>query len=415
MITILFLVYSVILVVVQSKREKNIVNLISILIAPYIVIVALNNYVFVNFGFYRISDSVLLMLLSTLVVFYLGTLPTAIVVPKIQEKDNELRFDKYHMNAMAIFVTIVGVIGMIKLLLLARSGGLSGDMFNESEGVMGNGIVGHLLLLSYSVLPILFLYWIEHKKEIMFLIPVILIVIVTFSTFVKYNVIGVVVSLFIFITIYKKSSIRKAIIFMVAIVIAIFIGNYYIGFAVRGVSAQSSFYFNHFWTYASGSTIYDNYLFANNSFIYQSVMYKLMIFIMALPNMFITKITGTDGIFRHIRKPFLSISSQGEVSNVTDAIGYLFPAKGDYIEYAVYFILIFVIGFMFSKVYMGAKLKDGYFNTYIINLLTYFIFFSFFGTFYINPGPWEMLVYSLIVPSLFLKSTDLRKGIIHIP
>ena len=80
--------------------------------------------------------------------------------------------------------------------------------------------------------------------------------------------------------------------------------------------------------------------------------------------------------------------------NVTDAFGYLYPAKGDVGEHILYFFIMIVLGAMFSSAYVRAKRRDSLFNTYIVNLITYFVFFSFFGTFYINPGPWEMLIYA---------------------
>ena len=414
MAIIIFILFTGLMIIVQARRERNYINLISLLMGPYFIIVPLNNLLFSRYGFYTISDEVLWMLLSTFVAFFIGSIfVTPNKAPVIYEVDNEKRFDKYNINAMANLEIIIGIIGLIKLLFLVRSGGFSGSMFSESEGVMGNGIVGHLLLVSYSVLPIIFLYWVEHKENVRCLIATILIIGVTFTTFVKYNVIGVVVSIFIFTTIYKKSILRRALIIMLSIVAIIFVANYFIGFYVRGTSAQSSFYLNHLWGYTAGSTIYDNNLFIEG-FDNKLLIEKMMIFIMAFPNMFITKLFGGEGIFIHTGKPFRLISIFGENSNVTDAIGYLFPANGDIMEKIFFYMLIMILGFIFSRSYMRSKAKADYFNTYMCNMLTYFIFFSFFGTFYVFAGPWEILIYSLIVPSLFLKGTNLRKGIIRL-
>ena len=414
MATIVFLLISFSMVMIQSKREKNIVNLVSLLVMPYFILVFFNNYFFYRLGFYKISDRVLWMILASLVSFFIGSCmvrPSG--VPVIFESDNKVRFEKYKIKPMANTLIVIGIIGLIKVGQLVLTGQFSGDRFNDAEGIMGNGLVGHLLLVSYSILPIVFLYWLEHKKEVRCLIATILIVGVTFTSLVKYNVIGVVVSLFIFTTIYKKSLLRKSLIGMVSIVIIIFVGNYFLGFYLRDANVATSFYINHFWVYASGSPIYDEYIFNPGINPEITVGYKLMTFLMAFPNMFIKKFSGGDGIFPHIKKNFLPIGKNyGQVSNVTDAFGYLFPAKGSILEIAFYFFVIFLLGILFSHAYMKGKSKADYFNTYIVNLITYFVFFSFFGTFYINPGPWEMLIYSLVIPSLFLKSTNLRKGII---
>lgn len=416
MVTIIFLIMSLFVVWLQYVREKNIVNLVSLLVMPYFVIVLFNNFFFYRLGFYKIEDNVLIMLLASLLTFFAGScLVSPEKAPLIFEEDNTERFGKYNVNAMKKTLYIIGFIGLVKVTQLYLTGQFSAERFDEAEGLMGNGIVGHLLLVSYSILPIVFLYWLEHKKEISYLFATIIIVAVTFTSLVKYNVIGVIVSLFIFTTIYKKSLLRKSVVLLISVVVAIFVGNYLLGFYLRDVNVASSFYINHFWVYASGSPIYDRYIFDPGINTELSVGHKLMTFLMAFPNMFIKKFFGGDGLFPHIKKSFLPVGTQyGQVSNVTDAFGYLYPAKGDFVEHMLYFGALLILGFIFSRAYMKAKRKSEYFNTYMCNLITYFVFFSFFGTFYINPGPWEMLIYSLIVPSLFLNSTNLRKGIIHL-
>ena len=416
MVTIIFLIMSLFIVWLQYVREKNMVNLVSLLVMPYFAIVLFNNFFFYRLGFYKIEDNVLIMILASLLTFFAGSCFVAPEkTPLIFEEDNPDRFSKYNVLAMKKALYIIGFIGLVKVVQFYVTGQFSAERFDEAEGLMGNGIVGHLLLVSYSILPIVFLYWLEHKKEISYLFATIFIVAVTFTSLVKYNVIGVVVSLFIFTTVYKKSLLRKSLILLVTIVVALFVGNYLLGFYLRNVNVASSFYINHLWVYVSGSPIYDKYIFNPGINTELSVGHKLMTFLMAFPNMFIKRFFGGEGLFPHLKKSFLPIGTQyGQVSNVTDAFGYLYPAKGDFMELVFYFAALLVLGFVFSRAYMKAKRKSEYFNTFMCNLITYFIFFSFFGTFYINPGPWEMLIYSLIVPSLFLNSTNLRRGIIHL-
>ena len=412
MTTIIFLVLTFAMVLIQAIRERNMVNLISLLTMPYILIVLFNNTLFYRLGFYKISDRVLWLILGSLAAFFAGAnLIAPSKIPILHERDNAARFARYRIDAMTNVLIVIGVIGLIKVAQLIATGQFSGENFEEAEGVMGNGLVGHLLLFSYSILPIVFLYWLEHKRRIKCLIATLLIVGITFSSLVKYNVIGVVVSLFIATAIYKKSLTRKSVVLMVSIVIVLFVGNYMLGYYLRETSVSRSFYFNHFWVYASGSPIYDDYIFDPGINTHLSIGYKLMTFLMAFPNMFIRKLTGGAGFFPHLKKSTLAIGTvYGQVSNVTDAFGYLFPAKGEWVDKLVYFVVIFLLGFLFSYIYMKAKRRKGFFNTFIVNLITYFVFFSFFGTFYINPGPWEILIYSVFGPSLFLRTTNLRRG-----
>lgn len=416
MVVYLFLLVCTAMIWLQYKRENNIINIISLLVIPYMFVV-LTNFAFLQkLGFYRITDRVLVMFLLSLICFFIGSCCVAPVkAPVILETDNESRFEKYNIQAMTRFVLVIGLICGAKALRLLMTGQFSGDNFEETEGLMGTGIVGHLLLISYSLLPIIFLYWIEHKKEILCLIVTIMIVLITFSTFVKYNVIGVVVTLFIFASIYKRSTIGKGVFILLLIVLLLFLGNYYLGFFLRNLRATSTFYMHHFWGYITGSAIYDDYIFDPGINVNVTLEYKLLTFIFAFPNMFIRKMTGGKGLFPHIKKPFLIIGEgAGQRGNVTDAFGYLFPAKGLLIDKTMYFVVLIIIGMLFTNIYMKAKRKKEYFNTFICSFITYFVFMSFFGTFYISPGPWEILLYSLTVPNLFLKSTDLRKGIIHL-
>lgn len=414
--TVIFLLATALMIIFQYLRERNIVNCVSLFMAPYLVIVLLNSLVFEKLGFYAISENVLEILLASFVVFFMGSMiATPRIIPEIFEEDNGLRFDQYNIPAMTNFVIVLGLICMTKLGQMVITGQFKTN-FDEMEGVMGNGIVGHILLVSYSLVPIIFLYWLEHKKEIKCLFAVILILGVTFSTFIKYNVIGVIVSLFIFTTMYKKSLLKKAVIIMVGGVIAVFVTNYLIGFMLKNVTVSSNFYLNHLWVYTGGSVLYDNGIFIGLVRNDQSVLYRLCIFLFALPNMFIKKFNNGVGIFQHIKKDFISIGSgYGMNSNVVDAIGYLYPYKLGALELFIYYFLIFVFGVLFTRIYVKSKWRSSYFNIVTCNFLTYFVFFSFFGTFYINPGPWEILVYSAVIPCLFLKDSDLLHGKIRIP
>lgn len=401
--TILFLMISFILILLQKKQENNWVNLISILMAPYFVLVFLNNFFVYKTGFYKISDSVLIMLTVSFVLFYVGSRALRVRAGLLnQENANVEKFKKYNMKAMVIFLYIIGIIALIKILVLFLGGQFNSTNVDEVEGMMGNGLVGHLILCSNAILPIVFLYW-TYTKKIWHLIPVLLVFVANFSTLVKYNIIGVFVSLFIFMLIYKKSILKRAVLILVVAVVTIFIGNYALTFAIKGSQVSSSFYWGHLWTYMSGSIIYDNYIFTKGVRVGVSIGYKLMTFICALPNMFIYAFSGNK-IFPHERQPDRLTSSFGENSNVVDAFGYLFPSKGDTMDIIIYGLTILVIGFIFTGIYIWGMKKNDMFNTFIANFLTYFVFFSFFGTFYINSGPWEILVYSLIVPNLFYRT-----------
>lgn len=63
---------------VAEMKRKSWVNLIYILVAPYIILVFLSNFFMCRMGFYKINDSVLIMLLCSFNLFYIGGIPFSI-------------------------------------------------------------------------------------------------------------------------------------------------------------------------------------------------------------------------------------------------------------------------------------------------------------------------------------------------
>lgn len=406
--TIFFIVISISFIVYQRQKERNWVNHISLLMAPYIPLVFLNNFYIYKFGFDRIMDEVLLVILFSFLFFFLGSL--LFPSPPISRTlyDNQQKLNKYDISKIRKFLTFVGVLGMLKILYLFKQGTFT-DTFDEAEGVMGNGLIGHLILASNSLFPIYFYYWLKNKG-IWNLIPLLLIIVVVFSSFIKYNVMGLVVSTFIFLMIYEKRVLKKALIVLVLFILFLFVANYALGFYLSGTEVDSSFYIGHLWAYVSGSLIYDNYLFADNFSHHSDIFYKLASYFCALPNMFIQKFGG-EKIFPFEGQEMMPIGSLGEESNIFDAICYLFPSKGGIVDIFLFYIIIFLFGVLFSYLYYNHLKSKMYFDVFIVNLLCYFIFFSFYGTFYIHSGPWEILIWSLFFPRLFYKKKFLKNEI----
>lgn len=401
--TIVFVSVIGLLILLESKLEKNWINPVSCLMAPYVVIVFLNNVFMYRTGFYRIEDNVLWMVLGAFVAFWLGGVPfkRKPFGRFISECDNEKRFERYNIRGMTAYLYVVGVASMIKLIAVYMSGQFGSENIISAEGVMGQGIVAHMVLSSYALIPIVFLYW-TYKKKMKYIIPILMIMIATFATLIKYNIIGLFVSIFLFTAIYNKKILKKAIVLLVIVVVATFVGNYALTFFIRGDMPNPLFYLQHFWKYVGGSLIYDNYIFVSGLRTDVSIGYKLMTFLCALPNMFLGKLFDIR-LFPHERQNDFLVSNFGETSNVVDAIGYLFPSQGTILEVVLFLGVMFLVGLLFTGVYRKCIFVSSRFSTFLANFLGYFLFFSFFGTFYINSGPWEILVYSLVLPPLFYK------------
>lgn len=403
MTTLLFdlLVFS--LIYLQYHRENNWINMISVLTAPYALFATLNNFFFVKLGFFKITNQTLLMLGVSFTLFFIGGFAFNIrVKPQISEKNNIEILNNYDLTNMVLLLYLIGIIGFIKLGIVIVSGAFSANGIHSVEGVLGSGAVGHLLLLSYSITPIVFLAWIE-KRKMYLLIPVLLIAAITFFSLIKNNIIGFIMGIFLFITYYKKSLMKKALIICVTLIATVFVGNYLFTFLVSKTEAAPTFYVNHLIVYCSGSMINDGKIFTEGIRIETDLGYKIMTALMGFPNMFISKLFG-QFVF-----PFESLnemnvgSSYGQTSNVLDSFGYFYPSKGTIIDILMYGLFVIIIGMIFSIVYYKSSYEKRGFNVFICNFMTYFVAFSFFGTFYILSAPWEILIYSSVIPYVFYK------------
>lgn len=402
--SVIFIVFSCFLIYLQYRSEKNIINLISILIAPYVIIVFFNNFFFYNMGFYKVSDASMIVFLVAFFLFFVGgrvaMKTTRNVI--ITETITTINLEKYNTRRMKRVLSLIVLVGLIKLAYMISSG-----KFMANEGEMGFGLFGHLLLISYSITPFLVLNWTNNKKDWMSIILPLLTLMLAFSSFIKYHIIGHIIVIFLFLVINKKSLLKKALIILISVVIGVFVLNYMMGFAMKGLTAQSSFYVSHFWKYCAGALINSNHFHIGSISEEIGLLYKLMIYICALPNLFLSvlgiKIFSSDAF--DFTNHF--VSEYGQDSNVVDAITRLYPADGDVLEILLFAMFMLIIGFIFMRIYLKAKQKP--LSVFLSVFLTFFVFLSFFGTFYMLSAPWEMLVWTLLIPKMFLKRSVLKR------
>lgn len=102
---LIFFVVVGFLIYYQYKKEKRLINLISVLSGPYWVLIPLNNLLVYKLGFLQISDDVILMLTVGLFCFFIGTLPVnnrcSVQNAEEENRDNLL---KYNVSWMAFVV-----------------------------------------------------------------------------------------------------------------------------------------------------------------------------------------------------------------------------------------------------------------------------------------------------------------------
>lgn len=399
--TFAFLIIVLILLKSNYRYSKGTFNPFIILVIPYFFIVLVNNLIIHNYGFYLISDSVLLMLIIGFICFNIGSSLIHTQIPRFTEKDILDKLSYIDICKIQKCLYIIAFLGLINAFFVFRSGGFT-DNIDENEGTMGSGPIGHLLLLSHSLFPYVFLKWTFTPKNIRLLLPVILIFFVTFLSLIKYNIIGIFVELFLLVAIYRRPLLKKGIVILLILVFGIFTSNYAFQFFVSGENMESEFILNHFWTYCSGSLIVDNYIFSSNRIPNVELSYKLLTFIFALPNMFLNKLFDIT-YFPYIMIQDLPVGTGFQSSNVVDAIGYLYPSNGSSFEIVMWGCVIMVIGLINSLIVKLSRKSTLQISPFIPVYFTYFVFLSFYGTFYILSAPWELVIYTLIIPKLFRK------------
>lgn len=403
----LFMTIGIIIIYTSYKMSKRILNIPTILITPYLFVIPINNILMTKYNFYDISNETIEMILLASFCVTIGSLIAEIRRKKksdvgIYYDQSDDKFNYYSFDKMVNYVIIVEIITVARFLITLLTEGAVFIVSDEYESGLIKGFLGHLFLTIYPLLPILFYYWLKHKNRIRFLFASCFGLCLFFLTFVKYHSIGLVVITFFLVSFEDFKYFKKGIFTVVVFAISFFVLNYFISFVARGTTnaIKDNYYLEHLWNYISGSIIYDNDIFLNGVRVNVSIFYKLLSFTMAPINLILDKL-DFDLICPHEALPYIYVGSNGEMGNVIDALGYLYPSKGGLIDLLLYIIVLTVIGFIFTQIY-NRELRPK--NRYAITLcifLSFFVFFSFFGTFYVSFVPYEMIFWSIVMLKLF--------------
>lgn len=408
MIITIFIIISTTLLILGYLENKTIINLNSLFIFPYIIIIIINNWIFYKNGFYIISDKTILMITISMIAFFIGTILIKTKRIEILDNLNITNLNGFNIKKINIILYIIGFLGLFKNILALKSGIFNAENFNNSEGYISSGIIGHLLLISYILSPYVFLYWL-YTKDKKYLYSVILIAICAFSSFIKFHVISFIIIIYLFSSLYKKNIFLKGGLFFSLCIITLFLLNYLVSNIINDMEVDNNFYLNHFWKYFAGSIIHDNYIFDGTEYLGDNVFYKIISYLFTLPNMFLYLI-GIK-IFPHEGPKLVSLSSIYEEGNVVDVYGSLYPTNGSFIDILVYFVMIIIIGAISKYIYIN-RLKNCKYklDVFVITYLTFFCFLNFFAPYATLTTTWEILVWSLIIPPLFYNNK--RKYII---
>lgn len=409
MTLLFFIVISLLMVYACYRLKGELLNVFTILVLPYLLIIPINNWIMVKYKFYMISNRVIWMLFFAFVAFFLGNVLFSEKVSLTQKKSAKDKFKNLDIIKMSKYIILVEIVTVLRILLLIFDKGIGYLGTEEFENWLLSGLLGHFLLTIYPLIPIIFYYWLKNKIKIKYLIISLIGIGLYFMTFVKYHSIGMIVLIYIFVSLEETKYFIKGGLVVLGMVVVLFVGNYFLSFFIRGTNklVQDSYYFTHLWNYIGGSIIYDNYIFTNGVKVDVNIFYKMGSFCFAVLNWFFS-VAFEMPIFPHEALSFKAVGLNGERGNVVDAIGYLYPSKGGAFEVGVFYIIIFIIGVLFDRIYTKSLKNREHFNITLCIFLVFFVFFSFFGTFYINLPPWEILMWSVVMLKIFDKRVKIK-------
>lgn len=404
-----FLIITLFMIWFEYKVDERLINVVSVITIPYIIVITINNFFAVKYGFFQISNKTILMELLGLFSIFIGTIiinhrKTILIGKYEKEYSTNEKFQFYKMDAMRNYCIIIEILCYLRLIYFVRRHGFS---YLSRDGVENflSGPIGHAYYTIYILLPILLYYWLKNKTQISFLIVALAGGALSFFSFTKYHIIGLLILCYLFISLEDYHYIKKGAVVVAGFIILAFVSNYIIGFINSRVihSVNRNFYVNHLWKYIGGSVINSNIVFQRGLNEQADFIDKLLKCIVPLPNMFLMAIFGTEITFSniHLGYEYVGKTYLGETSNAIDFIGYMFPSKGDVFDVIIFSVIMCMFGMLSAYLY-NKSVKNK--NSFYITICVYFTFFlalAFFGEFATKSMTWELLVWSAILPKLF--------------
>jgi hypothetical protein len=409
----IFLIFSFIFFWFILKRlTMTTFNSFLLIMGPYLIIIIFNNIYAVNYGFFRVNNEAILVHFLAFSSFFAGATYKAGIINPLKNKKNRKSwrtnvqidiYDPNFLHAINSFVFIVGVLGLVNVFLSIRTLYSIGD--GNLEHLAAEGIIGHLLLGARIFVPILLDVGLQKKKKL-FLISSFLIIIVTFSSFIKYHIISFVLYLYSYFFWKINKKVIKYTFLLIICVFSFFSINYIIDFYSKGHSYDvygTSFYFRHFWRYVAGGTIKVNEIVGN-----KTVTYNMIDFIVhntfTYPNMFIQKI-GLNVI-----KPIghfgtaegYTLIGNNINTNVISLLGQMYNSGA----ILPFIFLTFLFGLIAQSCWDTIRYSQKI-NKVLSSASIYaFFLFSFFHNMWRGSiQPWELMIFAYFLPVIFWRLT----------
>lgn len=376
------LIVFLVIFIMKSYIDKTYINDFLLVMGPYVFIVFINNVFMTKaLGFYEIKKSVLEAVLFAECAYALGSFAASLVAKKYTVRVLEMQANKEIDDTCTLklivaskYTLFVCLVMFLKIVIILMQNSINVVMSNDFDMLKLRGITGHLFISLYALVPSLF-YESTKLKYRLGIISSLLAIVVSFTTFVKYNVILMILAVGIYYIFKKRRLIKKVLVICAAGVIGMFLLNYIVIFFIQGglVSGTMTFLKSHLWMYISSGVMMMNYIVGNSSLNYGLIDFVIQS-LGAFPNMLLSPFTTmritTTNSYSSVLSTMPLMSLSGERSNALSVLGTLFSSGND--KFAFAFAMI-VWGLLTGYI----MLKTRYKNFYKVSMVgVYFVAFN---------------------------------------
>ncbi|MCI9560840.1 hypothetical protein D3Z55_22525 [Clostridiaceae bacterium] len=392
-------------------KKYRFYNTINVTIGAYVVITVLNNVLATHFGFYKVGVKVQFVILVAMVLIYMSALirrqikahGKVLVCRTIQSNDGieEIFQNKRKVRIIAAYFILCCLARAIQICCTIKVYGMDYLGQCDFEQLNLSGIPSHLFLSVYPVAGFIFYYAIKKKSFWSFVLYLSGLGI-SFLSFIKYNAIFYVIFTFVFCVILDSKLGKRLVILLGTTIVAIFIGNYILGFALRNITKFGmANYLSRLWDYVGGSMINGNHCI---HFFESEVGYSAVDILISSFFPLISIVSAK--LFHHtIVSPVFPMGIQmlSDIGNTSNVAGLLFNVS--YTGSMLLFIgFCLMEGWIVEGILKKVRMKQYQSNLFFYSMVLTIAIMTFFANYFTLSTIWELLVWSYLIPKVLIFS-----------
>lgn len=370
----------------EKKTYKTMMAPTTIMVWPFVIVIFLALFMGPLFGFKRINENEIWIIILGIFSFFVGEILWNIVLRKKTRnfKINRVQYSDRFLRIANNYLEYVVIILALRYVIIFRSIGFSTYFATDGGNeIMTKGIYIHLMLSLFPLIPVLFDKGMfdKNKKTLLF---VGIFIVEVFLTYTKYHVIMLLIATMFYIITFRPKALPFVCTALVVIPIMAFSLNYFLNFRANGNILSSKYLAGHLMNYLIGGVSYSS---VSNSWLHNLDFWNLVgSFVMPFPNLFIRMILGFS-VCPPIEIPFITLSSFGERGNVVNFITLVLG--GSKIGGVIFFL---ILGMIASGI-IGRKKENSMLKVYFLAV----IFLSFFSAYLGLIVPWEVFFWCVVI------------------